>query len=125
LEELLTRYGVFFAMNSDDYRGTDRVYHRINTGEAQPIRQTLRKFPVAKQVDVDEIFDDMHQRGVIEKSEGPMSFPVVLVWKKNGDVRLCVDYRNDVTKIGCFPLPRFDDTLDTLPEATTVLHCKT
>jgi hypothetical protein len=39
--------------------------------------------------------------------------------KKNGDLRFCVDYRklNDVTKKGCFPLPRIDDILDPLAGA--------
>jgi hypothetical protein len=39
-----------------------------------------------------------------------------LVRKKNGELRFCVDYRklNDITKKDCFPLPRIDDTLDTL-----------
>jgi hypothetical protein len=74
-------------------------YHRIDMIEAQPIRQTMRRLPLAKQADVCEIFDDMQQCGVIKESDSPWSFPVVLVWK-NGDVRFCVNYRklNNVTK---------------------------
>jgi hypothetical protein len=62
---------------------------------------------------------DMRQRGVIEESDSPWSSPVVLVRKKNGDFRFCVDYRklNDVTMKDCFPLPRMDDTMDTLAGA--------
>jgi hypothetical protein len=45
--------------------------------------------------------------------------PVVLIRQKNGELRFCVDYRtlNDVRKKYCFPLPRIDDTLDTLAGA--------
>jgi hypothetical protein len=70
-------------------------------------------------VEVDDMLDDMTGKGVIEESEGPWSSPVVLVRKKNGDLRFCVDYRklNDVTKKDCFPLPSIDDTLDTLAGA--------
>jgi hypothetical protein len=57
---------------------------------------------------------DMQQRRVFEESESPWSSPVVR--KKNGKLRLCVDYSklNDVTKKDCFPLPRIDYTLDAL-----------
>jgi hypothetical protein len=62
---------------------------------------------------------DMKEKGVIEESDGPWSSPVVLARKKNGDLHFCVDYSklNDVTKEDCFPLPRTDDTLDTLAGA--------
>jgi hypothetical protein len=65
------------------------------------------------------VLEDMRQRGVIEESESPWSSPVVLIRKKIGDLRFCVDYRklNDVTRKDCFPLPRIDDTLDTLAGA--------
>jgi hypothetical protein len=46
------------------------------------------------------MLEDMKRQGVIEKSETPWSSPVVLVQKKDGSLRFCVDYRrlNDVTK---------------------------
>jgi hypothetical protein len=57
--------------------------------------------------------------GIIEESVSPWSSPVVLVRNKNGELRFCVDYRklNNVTNKDCFPLPRIDDTLDTLDGA--------
>jgi hypothetical protein len=45
LEELLTKYGNIFVMKSDDYRWTNRVYHHIDTGEGQPIRQPANDSP--------------------------------------------------------------------------------
>jgi hypothetical protein len=48
----------------------------------------------------------------------------VLVRKKKGDLHFCGDYRklNDITRKDCFPLPRFDDTLDTLAGAKWFLN---
>jgi hypothetical protein len=100
-------------MKSDDHRRTDKLYHHIDTGEARPIRQPPSRFPLAKQVDVGEMIEDMQQRWVIEESDSPCLSPVVLV-RKNRDLHFCVDYRklNNVTRKDCFPLPRIDDTLD-------------
>ncbi|KAE9305076.1 hypothetical protein PR003_g21593 [Phytophthora rubi] len=54
--------------------------------------------------------------GVIEEANEAWGFPVVLVHKKDGSVRFCIDYRllNAITKKDVYPLPRIDDTLDNL-----------
>ena len=95
------------------------MYHRINTGDARPIHQPPRKLPSAKQAEVNILLEDTKSKGVIEKSDSLWSSPVVLVQKKDGSLRFCVDYQrlNDITKKDCFPLPRIDDTLDTLAGA--------
>ena len=63
-----------------------------------------------------ELVDEMLKKGVIEDSVSPWSAPIVLVKKKDGSTRFCVDYRklNDVTVKDPYPLPRIDDTLDAL-----------
>jgi hypothetical protein len=119
LEDLLTEYEDIFAEADEDYGRTNKVYHRIDTGDARPIRQPPRRIPLAKQSEVMEMFDKMQRHGDIEESESPWSSPVVLVRKKNGELGLCVDYRklNDVTKKDCSPLPQFNDTMYTLAGA--------
>jgi hypothetical protein len=63
-----------------------------------------------------EMVTNMLSRGVIQPSNSPWSSPVVIVAKKDGSKRFCVDYRklNAITKTDAYPLPRIDDALDVL-----------
>jgi hypothetical protein len=63
--------------------------------------------------------DEMLKQDLIKPSTSPWSFPVVVVKKKNGKFRLCVNYKalNDVTKKDNYPLPRVDDIFDSLKGA--------
>jgi hypothetical protein len=66
LKELLTDYEDIFA-GDEDYRRTNKVCHRIDTGDARPIRQPPRRIPLAKQAEVKEMLNDMQRHGVIEE----------------------------------------------------------
>ena len=68
---------------------------------------------------VQEELDKMLRLGVIEPSSSAWASPVVLVKKKDGSVRFCIDYRklNDLTEKDAYPLPRVDDNLDALAGA--------
>ena len=105
-----------FGDNHWELGRTSLVQHRINTGDTTPIRQTPRRPPLSKQEEISRLVQDMLTEGVIEPSSSTWSSPVVLVAKKDGGLCFCVDYRrlNDVTKKDCYPLPRVDDTLNTL-----------
>lgn len=71
-------------------------------------------------MEIDKHLDDMLERGVIEPSNSPWSAPVVLVKKKDGPYRFCIDYRklNSKTIKDAYPLPRIDESLDQLRDNT-------
>ncbi|CAH2108922.1 unnamed protein product [Euphydryas editha] len=71
-----------------------------------------RVTPVKKELIRKEI-DNMLELGVIEEAESEWASPIVLVPKKNGEPRFCVDYRklNSVTRTDKYPLPLIDDLL--------------
>ena len=75
--------------------------------------------PFAVRLEVARQLDEMQSRGVIQPSSSPWASPVVLVRKKDGSLRFCIDYRhlNLVTKPDVFPLPRLDDLLDQLGQS--------
>ena len=62
---------------------------------------------------------EMLEQGIIEPSQGEWTSPIVVVKKKDGDIRICIDYRklNAVTKRDAYPMPRIDDILDELGQA--------
>lgn len=106
-------------MNDWDLGMNNEVEHHINTGSAAPIRQRPCRTAPWKQKEIDLQVNKLLKEGKVQESNSPWASPVVLVAKKDGSQRLCVDYRqlNSVTVKDAFPLPRIDDSLDCLSGA--------
>ncbi|KAJ8033437.1 hypothetical protein HOLleu_23675 [Holothuria leucospilota] len=119
LKELLIQYGDVFSMSSSDLGRTTVVKHAIDTGSAKPIKQPARRVPVQQRQVERDLVKEMLTTGVIEPSASAWSSPVVLVKKKNGKTRFCIDYRkvNAVTSKDSYPIPRITDSLDALSGA--------
>ena len=113
---LLKRFENVFAKSSDDLGQTDRVRHKIDTNNARPIRQSPRRQPFGKRDIEKQELDKMLSRGIVEPSTSAWASPIVLITKKDGSTRFCVDYRklNDVTVKDGYPIPRVIDCLDSL-----------
>ena len=117
LAHVLLQYSDLFPAPGSTLTGhTGAVEHEIDTGDSSPIRCAPRRMSPHKMKKEEECVAEMLTGGQIELSESPWSSPVVLVTKKDGGTRFCVDYRhlNDVTVNDAYPLPRIDDTLDML-----------
>ena len=110
----LSYYPDVVTANSDDLGRTNVSQHHINTGVSPPICQSTRRVPIPQRDTVHQLLQEMLKRSVISPSK--RESPIVLVKKKDGTIRFCVDYRkvNNVTTKDAYPLPRVDDTLDTL-----------
>ena len=93
---------------------TSLVKHKINTGSASPIKQAPRRMPSAKRKISEAEIDKMLTEDIIEPSNSSWSSPVVLVNKKDGSPRFCVDFRklNGVTKKDAYPLPNAEELID-------------
>eukprot|EP00731_Ephydatia_muelleri_P019301 Em0012g126a len=113
---LLLEYSDVFSLSNDGLGRTSLSKHRINTGDSLPVHIPPRRIPHARREEVRKLLQDMLAKGAIQPSDSPWSSPIVLVTKKDGSTRFCVDYRkvNAVTRKDAYPLPRVDDTLDTL-----------
>lgn len=113
---LLYEYTNLFAKSDSDLRRTDIVRHKIDTGTNPPVQIPPRRVPTHLTKEIDKHLDDMLERGVIEQSNSPWSAPVVLIKKKDGSYRFCIDYRklNSNTFKDAYPLPRNDESLDQL-----------
>jgi dUTPase len=120
LEKFLTEFQDVFSRDSSDLGRTGITKHKIDVGDIQPIRQPTRTLPLAKKEEAAKIVTEMEEQGVIEPSCSPWVSPVVLVKKKDGSTRFCVDYRklNAVTKKDSYPLPRIDTSLHSFQGST-------
>ena len=113
---LLKQYRDVFALSPEELGRTDVIKYTIDTGNSPPIRLRPYRLPETKKAVVDQHVNDMLKRGIIRESTSPWSAPIVLVSKKDGGERFCLDYRrlNKITTKDSFPLPRVDSTLDAL-----------
>ncbi|CAG2217067.1 unnamed protein product [Mytilus edulis] len=115
-QRLLQKHSNAFAKSKNDLGCTDMIQHKINTGNATPVKQNPRRLPVTMQEEADRELSRMLDAGVIEPSMSPWAAPIVLVRKKDGSVRYCIDFRkiNSLTKRDSYPLPRTQDCLEAL-----------
>jgi len=119
LRNLLYANASAFSTDDFDLGRTSQVLHRIDTGNNKLVRQSLRRQPITVLQTIDKQLDDMQKAGIIKPVQSAWASNIVIVKKKDGSARFCVDYRglNDRTIKDSYPLPRTDDCLDALAGA--------
>lgn len=115
LDMLSSRLGAI-SLGHDDVGYTDFDQHQIRLTDTKPVSQPYRPIPPRDFQDVREHIQDLLRKGIIKESKSPYASPIVVVRKKDGSVRLCVDYRqlNSKTIPDAYPLPRILETFDLL-----------
>ena len=116
---LLTRRLRCFPTADGNLGYTNMAEHAIDTENAHPISCVPYRVSAPERRMIIEKVTEMLRQGIIRPSFSPWASPVVLVKKKSGDYRFCIDYRrlNAVTKRDVYPLPRMDDVFDRLAGA--------
>jgi transposase InsO family protein len=119
LIKILSEFSDIFSQSKFDIGVAHQAEHKIDTGDSQPVAQNYRRVPRGVEEKVDELVDQLLQHNIIRPSCSPWNAPIVVVAKKNGDIRMCVDYRrlNSVTKRPIFPIPDAQQLFDTLDDS--------
>ena len=112
---LLDRYQVF-ALTDEELGETDLVDHHIEMTDHKPIKVFPHRLPYALRAELEAELDQLLSIGCIEPSCSPYASGLVFVQKKDGRLRVCVDYQgiNKYTVPDRYPIPRIDELIDTV-----------
>ena len=115
-KDLILAYRSLFALKDMDLGKTDRVKHSIKLDDYTPFKERYRCIPPHQYEEVRQHLKEMLEIGAISKSKSPWASAVVLVRKKDGSLRFCIDLRklNARTVKDVYSLPRIEETLDCL-----------
>ncbi|XP_061192183.1 uncharacterized protein LOC133200390 [Saccostrea echinata] len=105
-----------FSTSESDIGHSIRVQHKIHLNDETPFKQKHRRIPPSMFQEVRNHLQQLLTAGIIRRSESPWTSNVVLCRKKNGELRMCVDYRqlNSRTVRDAYALPRIEEILDSL-----------
>jgi hypothetical protein len=90
--------------------------HVINTGNNLPICKQSFRLGLKWEEEIEKRIKEYLEAGIIRKSNSPWRSPIVPVRKKDGSLRMCIDYRslNSVTQVDAYQMPRIDELFDTI-----------
>ena len=114
--EVLKKHQTGFSVDEDDVGYCDGVEHRVILKDDAPLKVPHRRVPPHQWGEVREYLQKALERGIVRESSSPYAAPIVLGRKKDGRLRVCVDYRalNSKTHKDAYPLPRIEEALEAL-----------
>ena len=114
IQQLISKFPDVFAERVSQLGSTSLVQHYIDTGDSPPKASRAYQANPQKNKEINDIVQELLDCGHVSPSMSPWASPVLLVPKKCGGLRFCIDYRklNAVTKKDAFPLPRISSILD-------------
>ena len=117
LKQFLIKHQNVFSKDSNDIGHSTLVKHKIDTGNAKPVKKYPYRIPLAKRKVAEDEIKKMEKDGIIEKcSQSAWNAPIVMITKRDGSIRFCCDFRglNECTIKDSQPLPRIDDSIEAL-----------
>ena len=107
VNQLMKDYHNLFALEDKELGKTSLVKHKIKLTDKKPFKLRHRRIPPHEYEEVKAHLEEMEEIGAIRKSHSPWSSPVVLVRKKTGELRFCIDLRtlNARTEKDAYSLP--------------------
>ena len=114
--DVIELYHHIFAVEDLELGCTGLVKHEIKLINYVPFKERYRRIPPHQYAEVRKHLDEMLQIGAIRRSNSPWASAIVLVRKKDGALRFCIDLRklNERTVKDAYSLPRIEDSLDSL-----------
>ena len=114
--KLLLKWEHLFSHSNLDLGKTALIKHKIRLTEQTPFKERYRCIPPHMYEDMRAHIQEMLDIGAIHKLHSPWASAVVLVRKKDGGLRFCIDLRklNEQTIKDAYSLPQIDKTLDSL-----------
>ena len=113
---LLMEYHDVFSLDKNEMGCTDATEHVIKLTKSEPFKERFRRIAPPLVEEVREHIQEMLDGGAIRPSNSPWCNAVVLVRKKDGTLRFCIDFRrlNNRTEKDSFPMPKMVDTMETM-----------
>lgn len=116
LKSLLEEYADCFSSSTKELGCTDKIKMEIKLTSEKPVCYRPYRMSMPEKAIVRDKIQDLLENNIIRESNSPYSSPIILVKKKNGDYRLCVDFRklNNVTVKDKYPLPIIEEQVEKL-----------